>query len=58
MQQWAKRHQVQYPLAFDRNYKAWKLRTMDMRDMVMRGEMSYEDFEATMQGDPKTLLGL
>ena len=31
---------------------------MDMRDMVMNGEMSYEEFEAAMQGDPKTLLGL
>ena len=58
LQQWAKRHQIQYPLAFDRNYKEWKLRTMDMLDAVINGEMSYEDFEAAMQGDSKTLLGL
>jgi len=55
---WATRHQKQYPHALDRNYRAWNLRAMDMRDMVMNGEMSYEDFEAAMQGDPKTLLGL
>ena len=58
LQQWAKRHQVQYPHAFDRNYKAWKLRAMDMLDAVINGKMSYEDFETAMQGDPKTLLGL
>ena len=55
---WATRHQKQYPHALDRNYRAWNLRAMDMRDMVMNGEMSYEEFEAAMQGDPKTLLGL